>query len=354
MKVKKASKREFFASANSYCGFKSYFDTIFNSETFDRIFVIKGGPGGGKSTLMKNVARIFEDKCEDIELFRCSSDKNSLDGVILCCSGKSVALIDGTAPHERDAVIPGAVDLLINLGEAFDVDVLEDRKKDIFELNKRKKESYRLAYEKLDKSSVYDSNIKAEIYCKADIKALSVSARDVLSAVNTGTSNEFGIRLFSSFSRDGYTKIDSFKDSDYEVISVVGDYGSDCIFMSILENELIKNGASYVRMPSALDEKTTEGLYLSDSKNAIVCAQNYNSEINVNKFIPGIAEFSFSEKVKALHTCKALYEKEAREALIKASEHHFELEKIYTEAVDFKIINKYTDEITDGISKIFA
>ena len=42
---------EYFAAANSYEGFISFFDNIFNSEKFDRIYVIKGGPGTGKTVM---------------------------------------------------------------------------------------------------------------------------------------------------------------------------------------------------------------------------------------------------------------------------------------------------------------
>ena len=146
MKTKNASKREFFASANSYYGFKSYFDAIFNSEKIDRIFVLKGGPGCGKSTLMKNVARTFEDNCEDIELFRCSSDKGSLDGVILRSAGKSCAVIDGTAPHERDTKYPGATDEIINLGENFNTEKLKGYREKIVELSDIKSNAYKNAY----------------------------------------------------------------------------------------------------------------------------------------------------------------------------------------------------------------
>ena len=50
-----SNNEKYFAAANSYKGFKSYFDRIFAPEQFDRIYIIKGGPGTGKSSIMKNI-----------------------------------------------------------------------------------------------------------------------------------------------------------------------------------------------------------------------------------------------------------------------------------------------------------
>ena len=36
---------KYFGAANSYNGFISYFDKIFDSKEYDKIYVLKGGPG---------------------------------------------------------------------------------------------------------------------------------------------------------------------------------------------------------------------------------------------------------------------------------------------------------------------
>ena len=52
----------YFAAANGYTGFRSYFGEMFTSDRYDRIFVLKGGPGTGKSRLIRNVGTIFEGR----------------------------------------------------------------------------------------------------------------------------------------------------------------------------------------------------------------------------------------------------------------------------------------------------
>ena len=51
--------RKYFAAANTYTGFISYFDTVFDPEKFSRLYVLKGGPGTGKSSFMKKIANEF-------------------------------------------------------------------------------------------------------------------------------------------------------------------------------------------------------------------------------------------------------------------------------------------------------
>ena len=94
------TKYNFFASSNSYDGFVSYFDNVFNSKNYTRIFILKGGPGTGKSTIMKKVAEYADTMNFYNEAIYCSSDSNSLDGVIISNEKAKIAIIDGTAPHE--------------------------------------------------------------------------------------------------------------------------------------------------------------------------------------------------------------------------------------------------------------
>lgn len=85
-----------FPGGNTSKGFFSYYDFIIEKDA-NRIFVIKGGPGVGKSSMMKKVAKELLEKGYDVEYHHCSSDNNSIDGIVI--PKLKVAMIDGTAPH---------------------------------------------------------------------------------------------------------------------------------------------------------------------------------------------------------------------------------------------------------------
>ncbi|NPV27794.1 MAG: ATPase [Firmicutes bacterium] len=87
--------KHIFPGGNTVQGFYSLFDSVL--EGMDHIFVIKGGPGTGKSTLMRKIGLAMFERGYDIEFLHCASDNDSLDGVII--PAIRVALVDGTAPH---------------------------------------------------------------------------------------------------------------------------------------------------------------------------------------------------------------------------------------------------------------
>ena len=58
---------EFFAGANSAEGFFSCFDSLYDPEK-DSFYILKGGPGTGKSTLMKRLSEKLYGKGEVPEL----------------------------------------------------------------------------------------------------------------------------------------------------------------------------------------------------------------------------------------------------------------------------------------------
>lgn len=93
----KGKIRNVFPGGNTSYGFYSFYQYVISQDTARRKFCIKGGPGTGKSTLMKKVGEFFNSKGYDIEYHHCSSDNNSLDGVVI--KGLNVAIVDGTSPH---------------------------------------------------------------------------------------------------------------------------------------------------------------------------------------------------------------------------------------------------------------
>ncbi|WP_338471103.1 PRK06851 family protein [Niallia sp. XMNu-256] len=132
----------YFAGGNTARGFYSLFDS--SLADLDRIFILKGGPGTGKSTLIKSVGNHWSEKGYDIEFLHCSSDPDSVDGVIV--PSLMVGIFDGTAPHVIEPKLPGAVEEYINLGEAWDSKGLASRKSEIKDLSKKVSEAFQNAY----------------------------------------------------------------------------------------------------------------------------------------------------------------------------------------------------------------
>ncbi|MCT4593371.1 MAG: ATPase [Anaeromicrobium sp.] len=94
--AKKGHIKRVFPGGNTGDGFYSYYDHIIDASS-NRKYVIKGGPGVGKSSFMKKIGYEMVDLGYDVEFHQCSSDNNSLDGLVI--PKLKVAFLDGTAPH---------------------------------------------------------------------------------------------------------------------------------------------------------------------------------------------------------------------------------------------------------------
>ncbi len=105
----------FFLGANSPSGFYSLFDELEQAQKPWHSFLIKGGPGCGKSSFLKKTAALCAPFCPTMELFPCSSDPDSLDAVML--PEKQISLMDATAPHAKEAVIPAVQHTLLSFGD---------------------------------------------------------------------------------------------------------------------------------------------------------------------------------------------------------------------------------------------
>lgn len=139
-----AKIRNYYAAGNTAKGFYSLFD--YSLQGLDRLYILKGGPGTGKSTLMKKVGKLFSSRGYDIEYIHCASDNASIDGVMI--PHLNAGIVDGTAPHVIEPKTPGAVEQYVNLGEAWDVAMLSRSRNEIEAWNERIHSSYSHAYAK--------------------------------------------------------------------------------------------------------------------------------------------------------------------------------------------------------------
>ena len=92
------TKKAYFAAANTSDGFISYYADCFGRQEISHLYMIKGGPGTGKSRFLGDVASAAVKRGWEAEYFYCSSDPCSLDGVILTHAQKGkIALATVTA-----------------------------------------------------------------------------------------------------------------------------------------------------------------------------------------------------------------------------------------------------------------
>jgi len=166
--------RHYFPGNNTPEGFFSYYGYILKQREAEKIYCLKGGPGVGKSTLMRQIGEALVREGEDVDFLHCSSDPDSLDGILV--RNKRVAMIDGTSPHIVDPIHPGAVDTIIHLGEYWDEDGIRKNRRLVLDCSDHLKEHYARAYSYLAAAGelcqglnrIYDAHLnKPQLYKKA-------------------------------------------------------------------------------------------------------------------------------------------------------------------------------------------
>lgn len=144
---------QYFLGSNSVRGFASLYQNFCRPETGEFLWVIKGGPGCGKSSFMKKIGAAAEKDGLNVQYVWCSGDPDSLDAVYV--PARKIGYVDGTAPHVMEVPYPGAGGLYLDLGRFYDRKALQPRLKEIMELHARNQAIYTEAYDLLDQASVW-------------------------------------------------------------------------------------------------------------------------------------------------------------------------------------------------------
>ncbi len=334
------SNEVYFAAANGYSGFRSYFDTVFKSEKYDKIFVLKGGPGTGKSSILSSVLKHFYDLGCHTEAILCSSDTDSLDGAIIKNKGRSVALVDGTAPHERDATVPGAIDEIVNLGENWNETELQKKRDEILFFKDKKQLSYKNAYNHLQISGIFALEC-AKIYNKHfDFQKAEKSSDLIIKSLSLQKQFDYSIRLNEAFGKFG-KEIIAGNFCGKSILSIGGQPENAYLFTSILSNKMKEHGIGFIEYPTALSELRTSVLETAELV-IRVCHDSY--DICANDFSTPLSEAE-KETCSRLLDSEAYFQKTASNYFMEASKNHFSLEEIYKSNMDFSLNDKILENI---------
>jgi hypothetical protein len=355
-----------FPGGNTCQGFYSFYHHIIGADAA-RIFILKGGPGVGKSTFMKILAQEFLSMGHNIEYHRCSSDNSSLDGVVI--KDLNIALIDGTAPHIVDPRNPGAVDEIINLGEYWHEPGLIRDRNEIINLNRSVGKCFRLAYQRLKEAHCIWQE-QAECYGDLiDDSTWTHVFRQIVLEICPGLSFSAGeVRhrhLFAAaITPDGaMTHLDTLLDPDFTVLALHGLPGTGLHrVLAALEEWAICSGVSAEIYHNCLDPSLLDVMIFREAGVVILDASGLivNYEPVLSKMSQGKVYHLGSDISTAALRPFAPQMQNAQDRFIAAMDgavgyikqakiYHDEMETYYIPAMDFSRINQKRDEIRDRI-----
>lgn len=352
--------KKVFPGGNTSRGFFSFLDQII-PEDAERIFILKGGPGAGKSSFMRTIGEEFLKLGYDVELYYCSSDNKSLDGVVI--KKANVALVDGTAPHIVDPKYPGAVGEILNLGEFWDDSALVKDKYDIIEINKQMMTRFHSAHRYLRAAKEIQDDMEAIIgegVVREELNKLKTELRyelvDGISSINRNASIR---HLFdSSITPEGLVDyIETIIQSNYICYYLKGGTGIvSAEVLSYFANEYNMKGYGVELYHQPLNPDRLQTLLIEDLKIAITI--NPKTEINAYKVIDldkVIDEDKYIDKAELLkkdaETYLMLMEEGVRRIKM-AKLLHDDLEKKYVGSMDFEAITELRNRTVERIKGI--
>lgn len=344
-------KNEYFAAANTASGFISYFDRIFEPSLFDNLYVIKGGPGTGKSSMMLRVADAAEKRGYGVIYYYCSSDPSSLDGIVI--PEISFGMLDGTSPHMTDPVYPGAVDTVFDFYPYFNVKRLQQRREDVKELTDKNKLLHKrsAAYRRFAGAAQAEAQSIIES-CTDKEKMYAAANR---AAAVKGVFGRAEHRQISAFSTKGKITLQTFEKAAKIKIGVCDEHGSAYLFMNELKNALVKKRVSFFYSLDTLLPQRCEAILVAGSgeyfsitgKMTDTDRNKYDRLINMKRFVKADLLKNVRKRLRMCEKIRDTLDNEAQRLIVEAGRVHDRLEAIYINAVDFDGIRAETDRIIE-------
>jgi hypothetical protein len=352
---------DFFLGANSPAGFRSKFYDSYSSRAADswRAIIIKGGPGTGKSGLMKTVVKQCGERKIACERAWCSSDPDSLDGVII--PKLKVTLLDGTAPHVVEPCYPGMCEEILNLGTAWNRTALYSHGEEIAALSDRCTAYHAQATRYLAAAEVFSQPVKQLASSVSDAEKAAKSADNLYSkyirhSEEQKTRGSEVRRLLSAITPKGAVFFrDTVRAYADRVVCIEDRYSiiSDKILLVIRER-LLRGGfdiiscfcsqsdrLEHIIIPSlSLAFCTCNGFHQIHSQERIIHAARFMRR----KFTPAEKKMIAENERSAI----ALFAKASNEMRL-AKALHDELESYYIAAMDFDAVNGITAGVVGSI-----
>lgn len=329
-----------FAGANTPSGFFSYFHSIFDGCV--RVFYLKGGPGMGKSSLMKRIAERQQTMGHEVSLFYCSSDPASLDGMVDETS--RCAVLDATAPHVCDPFYPGARDTLVSLGDYLNEPALRREKSEIERLQAEIAREFRA-------SSFYlaaAANVRECARIEPDPVQAQKAVNTLAERLTAPKNESRGIGAEKRFFLSAHTcKGEIHWGSQFSpgiTVRILTPFGGNAdAVLRLLENRARESGVSVLAFPDPLDPSRLNHLYFPDlplfvTSDDLPCAEIL-SPFPSDECAPDPLYADLLEKAHA--------------QIARAKAMHDELETLYTPQMDFSRLTQAETRIISGFDEAF-
>ena len=352
-----ANYAEYYLGANTPNGFTSLFSESYDYMDGWRAYIIKGGPGTGKSTLMKKLCARCEDEGIFCERVYCSSDPDSLDAVII--PSMKTAVYDGTAPHVLEPKYPGACENIINTGQAWDARRLYAAREDIIRLSDQCSACHRNATRMLSCAYAFRLNTRLLTREAFDAVKLRRTAENLYSkyiGVRGSSRGRQSRRLISAVTPQGVRLLDAACAMCDTIVPISDRYDlpSGELTASLCEL-LLERGMDIITCLCSQDFSRIEHIIVPEASVMFTVSGEYHALptdariIHTERFLSAGFVSSNKQKISFNRRAEKQFIDLAVREMQEAKAIHDKLEAIYIGAMNFDIVADITDHAMDAI-----
>ncbi len=348
--------RRYFAASNSSKGFCNYYSNCFSESRCDRLYIIKGGPGTGKSHFMRTVARHARAAGYAITEYDCSSDPVSLDGILLEKEGSpTIGLLDGTAPHLCEPTTPGVREEIINLGALWDASRLLNEGENIRRLASAKSAAYTRAYAYLRAAGEMDAVADSLMAPAVREDRFSAMAARLLRRIPDGDTFQVVPALRRAVSMTGRAVHHTFENMAEHLFVIEDSYGLGYRLMEHLRRYAEAHGHSVLASYDPVYPAKLDGLFYPVNGLCVLLGNAEPREdcptrtISLRRYLISDVFRPVRGEVRHVIATRHRLEEDALHALAEAARYHFDLENIYAAAMDFPSKELFTERFCAGL-----
>ena len=342
----------YFAASNSSTGFRNYYGDCFSEHRCDRLYIVKGGPGTGKSHFLRTVASRARRLGWQVIEYDCSSDPASLDGVLLRREGHPrIGLLDGTAPHVCEPVTPGVREEIVNLGTFWDASRLRSAGDTVRRLSNGKAAAYRRAYDYLAAAGRLNAVADSLVAPTVRTDRLSALAARILRGVPGGGREAFDATpaLRRALSMTGEMTHHTFENHAQSLLTVGNAYGLGFRLTDALLALSRERGHTVLVSYDPVYSDKVDGLLYPETGLAILVDHAEPREdcptraLSLRRYTDAEALRAVRAEVRHAAALRTELESDALRALAEAATFHFDMETIYAAAMDFPAKEAFTE-----------
>lgn len=358
--------KNYYAGSNSSVGFYSLYDEALKG--LDRLYILKGGPGTGKSTFMRKIGLFLMEKGYGLEYLHCSSDNQSIDGLII--PELKLGFVDGTAPHIVEPKYPGVIEKVIDLGQFRNDYQLSKNKNEIIDITDDISENFQAAYKvfaeakkiHLQREDIYLSSMD---FKKADDVTSGLMEKIFSQTPEKESTPHSRKRFFGAATPKGAVNfIDNLTEDLEKRFIIKGRPGSGkSTLMKAIGMRAEESGLSVEYFQCAFDPSSVDMIIIPSLSVSIVdgTAPHVVDPFRMQDEVVDMFKLCMDTSIevthqKEIHELNTIYKNKmalATNFLSEAKRLHDKIEDYYKEAMDFSAVDNKREDVIKEVCKEF-